>query len=47
VKERGLDASVYSQSTIVKTSAPTELGTLRKADGDEGFAPTAAPAIKA
>ena len=35
--ERGVDAAAYSQSMIVKTSAPTELGTLRKADGDEGF----------
>jgi GDP-D-mannose 3',5'-epimerase len=33
-----VDVSAYSQSAIVKTSAPTELGTLRKADGDEGFA---------
>ncbi len=37
-QERNVDASAYSQSMIVKTSAPTELGTLRKADGDEGFA---------
>ena len=36
--ERGVDiAAKYSQSTIVKTSVPTELGALRKADGDEGF----------
>ena len=36
--ERGVDASAkYSQSAIVKTSMPTELGMLRKADGDEGF----------
>ncbi len=27
----------YSHSTIVQTSAPVELGSLRKADGDEGF----------
>ncbi len=32
-----MDTAAYSQSMIVKTSAPTELGTLRKADGDEGF----------
>jgi GDP-D-mannose 3',5'-epimerase len=36
--DRGIDlAGKYSQSTIVKTSMPTELGALRKADGDEGF----------
>jgi GDP-D-mannose 3',5'-epimerase len=38
LQERGVDAALYAQSTIVKTSAPTELGTLRKADGEEGFA---------
>lgn len=27
----------YSKSTIVQTSAPTEMGSLRKADGQEGF----------
>ena len=27
----------YQSSTIVKTSMPTELGQLRKADGEEGF----------
>ncbi|WIA33409.1 hypothetical protein OEZ86_006543 [Tetradesmus obliquus] len=38
VSARGADAAAaYAQSTIVKTGAPTELGTLRKADGDEGF----------
>ena len=38
-KETGVDtAAKYSQSTIVKTSMPTELGALRKADGDEEFA---------
>ena len=31
------DHSVYSSSTIVQTSAPKELGTLREADGAEGF----------
>ena len=37
-RETGVDtAAKYSQSTIVKTSMPTELGALRKADGDEGF----------
>ena len=35
-KETG-DVSKFSHSTIVKTSAPTELGGLRKADGAEGF----------
>ena len=36
--ERGSDAAAkYSQSAIVKTSMPTELGALRKADGDEGY----------
>lgn len=33
----GGDNSKYSVSHIVKTSMPTELGKLRKADGDEGF----------
>ncbi|GIL74086.1 hypothetical protein Vretimale_4953 [Volvox reticuliferus] len=33
----GVDASKYSHSTIVQTSAPVELGSLRKADGEEGF----------
>jgi GDP-D-mannose 3',5'-epimerase len=38
VKQRGADAAaLYSSSTVVKTGAPTELGTLRKADGEEGF----------
>jgi hypothetical protein len=37
VSERGVDPTKYSQSTIVKTSAPTELGSLRQADGEEGF----------
>lgn len=36
-KENGMDASKYSHSTIVQTSAPVELGSLRKADGEEGF----------
>lgn len=34
----GGDASVYASSTIVQTSAPKELGQLRQADGEEGFA---------
>jgi len=38
IKQRGADATTaYAHSTVVKTGAPTELGTLRKADGDEGF----------
>lgn len=31
------DHSAYSKSTIVQTSAPRELGSLREADGKEGF----------
>jgi len=31
------DHSSYSKSTIVQTSAPRELGSLREADGAEGF----------
>lgn len=34
----GKSSSAYSKSTIVAASAPVELGTLRQADGDEGFA---------
>jgi len=38
VEQRGADAAAaYAHSTVVKTGAPTELGSLRKADGDEGF----------
>lgn len=37
LQERNVDPTVYSHSTIVKTSAPTELGSLRQADGEEGF----------
>ncbi len=34
----GTDAAAkYAQSTIVSTMSPTELGQLRKADGEEGF----------
>lgn len=43
VKEKGIDAAaLYGASTIVKTGAPTELGKLRKADGEEGFEQPAA-----
>lgn len=31
------DLSKYAHSTIVQTCAPIELGSLRKADGQEGF----------
>ena len=31
------DVGKYSHSSIVATMAPTELGKLRKADGQEGF----------
>lgn len=45
VSARGADAiAAYGTSTVVKTGAPTELGTLRKADGDEGFDAGAAKA---
>jgi GDP-D-mannose 3',5'-epimerase len=38
VKTRGAEsAAAYAHSHVVKTGAPTELGSLRKADGDEGF----------
>ena len=37
----------YSRSTIVQTSAPTEMGALRKADGQEGFAAKATGAAQA
>jgi len=36
-EETGKSADDYSKSTIVSTSAPTEMGALRKADGQEGF----------
>ncbi|KAG2486870.1 hypothetical protein HYH03_014464 [Edaphochlamys debaryana] len=36
-ESKGVDASAFSHSTIVQTSAPVELGSLRKADGEEGF----------
>ena len=34
---RGYSYNDYAKSTIVQTSAPVELGSLRKADGQEGF----------
>ncbi|KAI3435517.1 hypothetical protein D9Q98_001583 [Chlorella vulgaris] len=37
-KEGGKDISQYSHSTVVGTQAPRELGTLRAADGAEGYA---------
>jgi GDP-D-mannose 3',5'-epimerase len=36
-RERGVDTANYASSMICKTSAPTELGSLRKADGEEGL----------
>lgn len=36
-KAAGSDWSEYQSSKVVSTSAPVELGTLRKKDGDEGF----------
>jgi len=48
VEEKGIDAAaLYGSSTIVKTGAPTELGKLRKADGEEGFEAQAQEAGKA
>jgi GDP-D-mannose 3',5'-epimerase len=39
VAERGEEAlNQYQSSMICKTSAPTELGSLRKADGEETLA---------
>ena len=43
----GSDAAQYMSSTIVQTSAPRELGQLRDADGEEGFAAKAAAKVKA
>eukprot|EP00879_Flechtneria_rotunda_P001307 GHRR01001457.1.p1 GENE.GHRR01001457.1~~GHRR01001457.1.p1 ORF type:complete len:394 (+),score=104.94 GHRR01001457.1:126-1307(+) len=38
VAQRGVGAAAaYAHSTVVKTGAPTELGSLRKADGEESF----------
>jgi len=36
-KEKGVDLATYATSTVVSTSAPVALGSLRKADGQEGF----------
>lgn len=36
-KEKGADLSTYAKSTVVSTSAPKALGSLRQADGQEGF----------
>jgi len=36
-KKTGKDSSAYAKSTIVAASAPRELGSLRLADGAEGF----------
>jgi GDP-D-mannose 3',5'-epimerase len=48
IKQRGADATAaYATSTVCKTGAPTELGTLRKADGDEGFVDVVKTAVKA
>ena len=41
------DPSAYAKSTIVATSAPRELGSLRQADGAEGFEVPRAVASKA
>lgn len=34
---KGVDPSKYAHSMVVTTMAPTDLGTLRKADGEEGL----------
>lgn len=47
VQETGKSIEDYSRSTIVSTSAPTEMGALRKADGQEGFASKATGAAQA
>ncbi len=36
-KQDGKDVSEYATSTIVQTTAPKALGTLRAADGEEGL----------
>jgi GDP-D-mannose 3',5'-epimerase len=36
-REQGADISQYSRSMVVTTQAPKELGTLRAADGQEGY----------
>lgn len=35
--EKDVDVSAYAKSMVVQTSAPKALGTLRQADGKEGF----------
>ncbi len=35
--EKGKDLASYSKSMVVGTCAPKALGTLRQADGKEGF----------
>lgn len=47
VQETGMSVEDYSRSTIVQTSAPTEMGSLRKADGQEGFAAKATATAQA
>lgn len=36
-KEKGVNLADYAKSMVVQTSAPKALGTLRAADGKEGF----------
>ncbi len=36
-KEKGVDPSKFAHSMVVSTMAPTNLGSLRKADGEEGL----------
>ena len=43
-KRKGGDSSAYSHSTVVQTSSPRELGSLRGADGQEDFDAQAAKA---
>jgi hypothetical protein len=40
----GADLKKYAHSMVVSTLAPTTLGTLRQADGEEGLADTSADA---
>lgn len=48
VAARGAEAlAAYAHSTVVKTGAPTELGSLRNADGEEGFESKAGAAAAA
>ena len=46
MQEAGKSVEDYSKSTIVQTSAPTVMGALRKADGQEGFGQKAAVLAK-